>query len=149
MSVLVWVLLRSRCQERIITGDLLGGRPMKENRRELEKAEKTFRRWRSSDTCKEDREGRLSGKSFRLQWGSKKALSSLMGSFYASHPSEKSLVLQQRAWINTSNCAQWLGLAMGSMTSVQMRWWSRVAAAGTASQLYSPQQETWVFSRLP
>ena len=73
-------------------------------------------------TLVQERDGRLSGKSLRLQWGSKKAFTSLMWSFYASHPSGKLLVLQQRVCVNNSSCAQWLGAAMGSMMSVQMRW---------------------------
>lgn len=110
MYVLFGALMRSRYQDRSMAGDLLRDRPKKEKRRELEKAGRTFRLWWSSDPCEGDREGRKIGwKEFQIMVGFQDSFSQFDGEFLRqSHPSKESPMSQQRACINTSNCAQWL-----------------------------------------
>ena len=110
-----------------------GGPPTKAKRGELEKEEE-IRRWRRSDTRAEERGGGPGGKSFPSQWGSKKALTGLMWSSYASHPSRKSPV---SVLITPAVLSDW---EQPGEAWRQYKWGgrSRGAAAGTAGQPWPP-----------
>lgn len=140
MSVWVWGLLRSRCQKRIIS-DLLRGPTHKGKARRAGEGRGDQTMMTLWHSCR--REGRRpGGKSFPSQWGSKKALTSLMWSSYASHPSRTSPV---SVLITPAVLSDW---EQPREACRQHKWGGR--SRGHCWAIMAPHQaETWVFSRLP